>query len=376
MKRWLLLALASIVVPAFAHKASDAYLSIEQDGTTVDVRLDLALRDLDAALDIDVDGDGAITWGELRRSHAAIDRYVASRLALSSGGEACSIASDGHAVDRHTDGAYAVLRLRAACEAAAPALAIDYRLLFDTDATHRALVRYAAGGATKSIVLSIDAPRATLGASGGVVRQAWAYAVQGANHISQGFDHLLFLLSLLLPAVLVRRERRWEPAPSFRAAFVDVANIVTAFTAAHSITLALAVLDVVAVPTRIVESAIALSVVLAAANNVVPLLRGGRAVAAFAFGLVHGFGFAGALGDLGLPDDTLALSLAAFNAGVEAGQLAIVALFLPIAFALRGTLAYRRVALVGGSLAIAAVGLAWLVERAFDVPVALAFAAR
>jgi hypothetical protein len=168
--------------------------------------------------------------------------------------------------------------------------------------------------------------------------------------------------------VLVRREGHWSAAPSFRVAALDVAKVVTAFTLAHSITLSLAVLGVISLPSRLVESAIALSVVLAALNNLRPVVAGGRWVAAFAFGLLHGFGFAGALQELGLPSASLALSLAGFNVGVEAGQLALVALFLPVAYALRSRRGYLRYALAGGSTAIAALALGWFVERAFDVP--------
>ena len=151
--------------------------------------------------------------------------------------------------------------------------------------------------------------------------------------------------------------------------------MVTAFTVAHSITLSLAALGIVSLPSRWVESAIALSVVLAALNNVFPVVAHGRWIAAFAFGLLHGFGFAGALQDLGLPAGSLALSLAGFNIGVELGQLAIVAAFLPLAFALRKTWSYRRLVLAGGSTAIAAVATVWFAERAFDVPLFAALAA-
>jgi hypothetical protein len=186
------------------------------------------------------------------------------------------------------------------------------------------------------------------------------------RHIATGFDHILFLLSLLLPAVLVRDGRGWRSALSFRHAFVDVAKVVTAFTLAHSITLTLAALSIVVLPSRLVEAGIALSVVLASLNNLFPVVADGRWIAAFAFGLLHGFGFAGALHDLGLPAGSLALSLAGFNLGVEAGQLAIVMLFLPLAFALRSTWAYRRMVFAGGSAVIATVAAAWFVERAFD----------
>ena len=107
--------------------------------------------------------------------------------------------------------------------------------------------------------------------------------------------------------------------------------------------------------------------VLAALNNLVPVFQRRRWMLTFAFGLIHGFGFATVLADLGLPSDALALALLGFNLGVELGQLAIVAAFLPLAYALRNGVFYRRVVLGGGSLAIAAVAALWLAERAFDL---------
>jgi hypothetical protein len=144
-----------------------------------------------------------------------------------------------------------------------------------------------------------------------------------------------------------------------------VLKIVTAFTAAHSITLSLSALGVLRLPSRFVESGIAASVVIAALNNVVPILEEDRWAAAFALGLLHGFGFSATLMDLGLPRQNLAVTLFGFNVGVEIGQLCVVAAFLPLAFALRKTVAYRRVALVGGSIAIGAIASLWFVERAF-----------
>ena len=120
-------------------------------------------------------------------------------------------------------------------------------------------------------------------------------------------------------------------------------------------------------PSRWVESAIAASVVLAALNNVWPVFHSRRWMVAFAFGLIHGFGFASVLTDLGLPREALALALVGFNLGVEAGQLAIVAVFLPLAFALRRTAFYRRAVMLGGSLLIALLAAVWLIERAFNM---------
>ena len=196
------------------------------------------------------------------------------------------------------------------------------------------------------------------------------YLREGVWHIWVGFDHILFLLSLLLPAVLAgdpAGRPLAQPAARFAPVFWDVFRIVTAFTLAHSITLSLAALAVISLPSRLVESVIALSVVLAALNNLFPVVGRARWIVAFGFGLVHGFGFASVLADLGLPQGALVLALVGFNVGVEAGQLAIVSGFLPFAYALRRTWLYRRMIFVGGSAAIALLAAVWLIERSLDL---------
>jgi hypothetical protein len=274
-------------------------------------------------------------------------------------------------IDNHSDGAYSVLRFVATCPAAPKALAIGYRLFFDIDPQHRGLLHLSAQGASRAGILSVDAPEQRFGLGASSPSEQFAdYLKEGVLHIWTGFDHILFLLSLLLPAVLVRSTdpgQTWAAAPSFKVAFTDVFKVVTGFTVAHSITLSLAALGVISLPTRWVESAIAVSVVLAALNNVRSVVFSGRWILAFCFGLIHGFGFASVLTDLGLPQESLLLSLVAFNVGVELGQLAIVAVFLPIAFTLRDTRLYRRAILVGGSLLVATIAMLWLVERAFNV---------
>ena len=377
MKRLIpMLLCVALASPAWAHKASDAYLTVERDGVNISGRWDIALRDLDLALGLDANGDGQLTWGEVRARQDAIAALAMARLALSSGGEKCAMRADGMQIDAHTDGAYAVLALSGSCVHAGPTVTVEYSLLFDVDPQHRGLLNYVDEGESRSAVFSADRTRHVVGGdTGGPLAQFAAYVHEGVWHIWLGFDHILFLVSLLLPAVLVRRDGAWKAAASFQDAFWDVARIVTAFTLAHSITLTLAALGIVSLPSRWVESAIALSVVLAALNNIFPVVARGRWIAAFAFGLLHGFGFAGALADLGLPAGSLALSLAGFNVGVELGQLAIVAAFLPLAFALRSTWAYRRVVLAGGSAVTVAIAGVWLVERAFDLPLFVALAA-
>lgn len=366
----LLLVLAGLGAgAAWAHKPSDSYLSIDVDGATVTGRWDIALRDLDFAIGLDADGDGNITWGEVRTRHSEIAAHALARLSVKSAGAACTVSAGEQMVDDHTDGAYTVIPLRIACPGGAPSrLDVGYTLFADIDPQHRGLLNLRAGGITRTAVLGPQAPEQGFDlAETDRLSQFGAYAKEGVWHIWIGFDHILFLLSLLLPAALVWADRRWRAAEGLRGPAVEVVKVVTAFTVAHSITLSLAALGVVSLPSRWVESAIAASVVLAALNNIWPVFQGNRWVVAFGFGLIHGFGFASVLADLGLPQATLVLALVGFNVGVELGQLAIVAVFLPIAFGLRRTWFYRRLVFVGGSGAIAGLAAVWLVERAFDV---------
>lgn len=376
MRAFLIAALSALLsVPAFAHKASDAYLTLERSESALRGQWDIALRDLDNVLGLDANGDGDITWGEVRTRADDVATYALSRLRVSSSGERCALSATGLLIDVHTDGAYAVLPLAGSCPQSGPTLALGYRLFEGVDPQHRGLLNFVEHGASHSVVFTAEKPELVVGGDGWV-RQLGTYLNEGVWHIWTGFDHILFLLSLLLPAVLMRKGRAWHAATSFRDVFIDVAKVVTAFTLAHSITLTLAALSIVVLPSRLVESGIALSVVLAALNNLFPVVATGRWIAAFAFGLLHGFGFAGALSDLGLPAGSLALSLFGFNLGVEAGQLAIVLAFLPFAFAMRSTWTYRRLVLGGGSIAVAALATVWLVERALEVPVFTALAAR
>jgi hypothetical protein len=353
--------------PVHAHKASDSYLVLDVQGAQVSGQWDIALRDIDFALGLDADGDGTITWGELRARHAEINTWALNALALERGGK-CSLRVTQNQVDEHTDGAYSVLHLAGDCPASGGDLALGYRLLFDVDALHRSLARISLDGAVQSAVMSPQAPTQTFTtAQTAGWSQLGQFFVQGVWHIWIGFDHILFLLALLLPLVLVREQGRWRPVERFSEALREVLWVVTSFTAAHSITLSLAALELVELPSRLVESAIAVSVVVAALNNLVPLFDHRRWMVAFGFGLIHGFGFASVLAELGLPQGALALSLVGFNLGVEAGQLAIVAVFLPLTFALRRTGFYRRGVLVGGSVLTMILALLWLAERALDL---------
>jgi HupE / UreJ protein len=368
MRLILALAIFLLSTPAWAHKPSDSLLSLTVQHDRIEGRWDIALRDLDDAIGLDADGDGAITWGEVRSTQDTIAAYALSRLTITSGETHCPAQVPHQLIDHHTDGAYAVILFTMTCPTSIEILQADYRLLFDLDAQHKGLLRLTHGRETTTAIFSQESPihQFTLSETS-MWHQVQQYAHECIWHIWQGYDHVLFLLALLLPAVLRRVEGRWEPTPDFLSALWEVLAIVTAFTTAHSITLGLATLGLIALPSRLIESAIAASVVFAGISNLYPALVQRRRLVAFLFGLIHGFGFASVLSDLGLPRGSLALSLVSFNLGVEVGQLAIVGMFLPLAYALRKSWTYQRLVLVSGSLGIVALACAWLIERTLDL---------
>jgi hypothetical protein len=364
------LLLIAISCNVSAHKPSDSYLmlSARSGQATLAGQWDIALRDLDLALDLDADRDGAITWRELRTRESDLFDYALGRLSLGSGQTACTVVPGELLVDDHSDGAYAVLRFGVQCSEPVRHLRVGYRLLFDLDASHRGLLRLDVDGVSRSAVLSPEQATQQFDlAQSSRFDTFMQFVGDGMHHIWIGYDHMLFLISLLLPAVLVRRARAWQPVVSLRSALLGVLAVVTAFTLSHSITLTLAALDVVGLPSRLVESGIALSVLLASLNNIWPIVTRRGWVLAFCFGLVHGFGFASVLGDLGLPRDALALALAGFNIGVEIGQLTVVLAVVPLIFILRRARFYRPGVLVGGSSAIALIAGIWFFGRALGL---------
>ena len=198
---------------------------------------------------------------------------------------------------------------------------------------------------------------------------------QGVRHIWIGFDHILFLMALILPSVVRRRKEDseeeagfmgWVPVQKFKPAFIYIIKIITLFTVAHTVTLSLAALNIIVLPSRLVESIIAISIGLAAYHNIKPIFKHREWIIAFGFGLFHGFGFASVLGDLGFRGEHLTLSLLGFNLGVEIGQVVIIALVFPVLYLFRKNKFYPRF-LVYASVFLIFVALLWLVERVFDI---------
>jgi len=368
-----------ILLPSFAwgHKSSDSYMNLSVNQQNLSGRWDIALRDLEYALVLDTNNDGAITWSELRTRYEEIENYAFSGLQVVNNGTECIRHSGLLQVDHHSDGTYAVINFELDCAENIDRLTIDYQFLFDLDPTHRGLLEINKGDSNEFVVFSPDKQQRIIPFRQNNYWQTfYQFVVEGFWHILNGYDHILFLLCLLLPSVVRKTATGWQANDQFLGTVWQVGKIVTAFTLAHSITLILAVLGIISLPSRLVESAIAFSVILVALNNVYPFFTDRAWFLAFAFGLIHGFGFASVLTNMHLTTGNLGISLTGFNLGVEIGQLTIVCIFLPFAYLYRRDWFYQRVVLFAGSQAILLLALVWFIQRAFDVNLPISMAVR
>ena len=186
----------------------------------------------------------------------------------------------------------------------------------------------------------------------------------GVRHIAEGTDHLLFLLALILPAPLVAAGGRWGGYAGGKTALRRIAQVVTAFTLGHSITLLLGALGWIHLPGRVVEAAIALSVLVSAVHALIPLFRGREAWIAGGFGLVHGLAFAATLTGFGFDPWTMVASVLGFNLGIEACQLVVILAVIPWLVLLARSPVYTSIRIVGATL-IGIAATAWLAERTF-----------
>lgn len=340
---------------AFAHTSGSSFLALRsQSDSTVNADWDFDVRDLNQSLQLDADADGAVTWAEILAARPEIESLVLARTHLASSGGACTLAStDVPAIAEHGDGPY--LRFIATFSCPPGALTLDHSGWFAFDAGHRALLEYAASDGARTQAILASGAKQWQATETRVVHLV-RFLVEGIRHLLTGYDHLAFLGVLLL--ALARRRRTGESSSlpgMLRRAF----GVVTAFTLAHSLTLGLAATGYVHLPSQPVEVAIALSVMIAALLN---LSRGAAEHGwklAFAFGLVHGLGFAGALAELASGRIDL-FALAAFNVGIETAQVAIAAAAVPLFWWLFRGLRSERVGVPLASVSVACVAAVWV----------------
>lgn len=363
---------------AQAHQFSTAYLAIEtqtQNKTPkITAEYRLAVRDLSLLVPLEIDQNRQITWGAIKAQQGAIATLLNQDIQWKSGTSACTMNPQREplALDKIAGLSYVVMYLAVDC-GDQNATALDYRVLQHVDSGHRLILSVHDANQLKSatrtwlIAPSITSLDASESSSNGLAQTFKTYVKEGTHHILSGYDHLLFLLCLLLPAVYIRKDKQWIPVQSSMTAIRHTFYIATAFTLAHSITLTLAALNVIALPSKLVESVIAFSIALAALSNLFPMFGTKQIRVAFIFGLIHGFGFASALTDLPLTTGARMMALFSFNFGIELGQITCILIFFPIALALRERVFYRQVIFKGGSVVACVLALLWMTQRIFDL---------
>jgi HupE / UreJ protein len=345
---------------ARAHRPSDAYVLLAQDATAAHLEghVDVALRDLEQALALD-DGDGLLRARELQARASEIVRFVSRSVGIAVDGHALPARWAEPSLVEHSDGVYARVPVAAELPPGARALGLHYRLLADMDPSHRGVVRFTHGTRAELVVTGagLAGPAFALGAAEGrsqLLSRLW----EGGQHILAGLDHVLFLACLALACLRV-------PGQTGAALVRAIVAVISAFTLAHSLTLAAVALGLLRVASYVIEPAIAASVALSALLNLVSPAssRHGHAALAFSLGLLHGCGFAAGFADLGLRGGALVEALLGFNVGIELGQLLVLLCVLPVGLALLRRPQAFAVCVRGGSFAVLILSLGWLVQR-------------
>jgi hypothetical protein len=348
---------------AFAHANGTSYLRIASQGAAppLTATWDIAAADLQLPLELDTSGDGVLAAGELAARSTALARFATDRLEIRRGGIDCVVEPGSPTLSARDSETFVSLPLRAECAGDGP-LEVSTSLFFGS-AGYSALLDVRTPESRFAAALSMNAATWTEPPVPSVLVTSWHFLREGVGHVLIGYDHIAFLLLLLLPSVLRASASGWVAAASGRQVLRDLLKIVTAFTVAHSVTLGLAATETVHVPAQPIEVAIAGSIVVAGLLNLFPAAARWRMPLTLLFGLVHGFGFANALQGIDASGFRLAPMLAGFNLGVEVAQVLIIAASLPVLWLLSRRRSYARRVMPVLSIATALTGGVWLIGR-------------
>jgi hypothetical protein len=363
----------------FAHAEGEDYVFFRFLESSIEGHFEIHFDDLREKLGIELDSgaDAEAALAAVDASAARVRAYIEENFSIGpAGGSPFAIDFLHQEVLSLPQGSFAQYHFRIDTGPLPDVLAISHGMFYQEDRLHRGLVLVEYNAKTDTTypgeytamvfspsnrdqildltdVPSIMAPRDMI--------------AQGVRHIWIGIDHILFLVALMLSTVVARRDGEWRPVERFPRALWNLLKIVTVFTVAHSITLLLAALDFISVPSRLVESVIALSIILVAANNITGKVREGSLLIILGLGLFHGLGFASVMGHLPFRMVDLLRVVVGFNIGVELGQIAIVVVLFPLLFSLRKSWSYEPFVLKGVSAVLILVSSWWFVQRALGV---------
>lgn len=375
LRRTLLCVMALLLYAsiASAHRLNETYVYFNVTDTSMNGRFEATLADLDKVLGLDTDGSGTVEDAEFMAQSARVYEFLSGRLTLMTDGAELAVAPGPIEIldvgfARFAQVGFELPELKEVPES----IEMNYApLSFEGPgqlglAIIESNTRVGLDGNEAYVSLSFDG-------SGGfqklsLVGEPWLnvfvkFVEHGIWHIWLGFDHVVFLITLLLPSAMAATMNRWVPVESFASGLWNVAKIVTIFTISHSVTLTLASFGVLQLPVAFVEAVIAFSIIAVATLNLFPKVHRHILWIVFLFGLFHGFGFANVLAPLALDPTRVVVGVAAFNIGVEIGQLAIVAVAFPVIWLLRRWWLYPPLAFKAGTAAIVLVASVWLLER-------------
>lgn len=350
MKKWFpiffFLLLVSSFLPSttFAHtNNSEGFSIIKVKEKTLDYELKIDLEELGHALNKEMEQKEII-------DHKVVQEYINSKIKLYADSELIEGNVEKTAIEIIKDRPFAVIDLAYSIEHKPGKLVVEYNMfLDDSDPSHANFATIKMDGKQQEKILTFESRELEIGEVT-FWKNAKQFLVLGLEHIFTGYDHILFVISLLIGAKTIRH----------------IITLVTTFTIAHSVTLALATLEIVQLPGKLVESAIALSIIYVALQNLLQPDSKHNPWIAFAFGLIHGFGFAGILSEMHLSGSHFASSLLFFNVGIELGQILIVSLVFPLLLFIQKRQSFKWF-IPGISTAVLLFGLVWFVERAFTI---------
>jgi hypothetical protein len=331
---------------AFAHTISTSYSRFQIEGPRVHVQFTVSLFDFHNGPNLDINHDDKVSREELDAGIGELVNAIKANFGVLGPEGPHSVTVEQYAFQG--EGAVKIDLLYTFAHDVQD-LRVTSTLHLITQPDHKHLLTIGEGEDTREGILDVRNPTVDVDLRKQTFAEVfWAFLKLGVTHIVTGYDHLAFLTGLLIAT----------------ATIMSLVKVVTSFTVAHSITLALATFNLVTLPTRLIESLIALTIVYVAIENFSGKRFVHRWKLTFLFGLVHGFGFSNVLKDMQLPKQHLAISLFSFNLGVEAGQLFCVGLVFPlVVFALKSR--WKEQFLSATSLSIMALGFYWFVQRAF-----------
>ena len=346
------------------------YITIDFQASHPKMILDFESDNLDQFIILDTNENGLISWKEIKAKKDEIANFVLPHLKISTDGELCQNSLTNFEVYRRAHQSYIKLHIDLLCSSPKTETKLFYDLFFDVDKGQKVFLTLKDQNSSQPMILSSRTREITIKTKHASAFQSFInFLTEGIWHIWTGFDHILFLLMLLIPSVIYYHQKKIKPQNSLKKILIAVLKIVTAFTIAHSITLALSILDIVNINMKFIEISIALSVLFTALNNIFVFMKTKIWILAFGFGLIHGFGFANALKEMTLKSSELIYSLVGFNLGVEVGQLAIVIVVVPLIFLTRHSKFYRYMILYGLATFTAIISLLWSYERYFDISI-------